>query len=294
MTWVFGAFILAYSWTKSEAKGGNAMSAKRPDPDCENAYEAADLWIDRALKSDDSLFTPGTCIWSLEPLAEARALLENNADALKGSDFLGRLGKVMKDNGSPPKVYQLMGEAAYVAYLIVYKGTITQATKIANINRILGWSSERVRIPRRLHAGLENGIMSLGPRINLDRRLDAVIRLAEQWKRTGSNTMLDREATEAPWRFQKYLAELGIGDAWQVAPLHLVHPDTFEPLVWSNKVKVAKAPGFLGYLAGMTTGEVNRKIHRIRAKLEPEYGCCFHFIDCLPVCRMWSDDCKER
>ena len=27
-------------------------------------YEAADLWIERALKSDDSLFTPGTPIWS--------------------------------------------------------------------------------------------------------------------------------------------------------------------------------------------------------------------------------------
>ena len=269
------------------------MSAKRPDPDCANAYKAADLWICRALKRDDSLFTCGVDIWSKDRLAEARALLENNADALKGNDFIGRLGKVMKAENSPPKVYQLMGEAAYVAYLILHKTAIGQAKKIENINRILGWSDKPVGIPADLRAGLENGIMSPGGFPDFKRRLETVVKFAERWKTSGSKTMLDRKDPKAPWRFQEFLAKLEIGDAWQVAPLHLVHPCTFEPLAWSNKVCVASAPKFQRYVTGIPAKEVNRRIHRIRAALEPEYGCCFDFHGNSDVRRIWEDDCKK-
>ena len=269
------------------------MSAKRPDPDCANAYKAADLWIDRALKSDDSLFTPGTPIWSLAPLAEARALLVNNARTLRVADslFLGKLERVMA--GSSPELYQLMGEAAYVAYLILWKSAVVQDRKIENINRILGWSSKRVRMPHNLHAGLENGIMSPGKFIYFDLRLDAVIKFAERWKRAGSNAMLDRRHPEYPRRFQEFLARLKVTSAWQVAPLHLVHPESFEPLVWSNKVCVASAPKFQRYVTGIPAKEVDRRIHRIRAALESQYGCCFDFHGHPEVRRMWEDDCKK-
>ena len=269
------------------------MGAKRPDPACQPAYDAADLWIDRALSDCDSLFTPGVPIWSLEPLAEARALLVNNRDALKkGDDCLGRLERVMEGSSRSPELYQLMGEAAYVAYLIIHKGARTQDTKIKNINRILGWSCKPVEIPDCLRDGLANGIMAPGRFVYFERRLDAIIRLAERWKRVGADVaMLDRCNPESPWRFQEFLANLKVRDAWQVAPLHLVHPDTFEPLVWSNKEKVAAAK-FHPYVTGALPEEVNRRIHRIRAKLEREFPEGFDFYG-PRIRRMWNDKRKN-
>ena len=271
------------------------MGAKRPDPACQPAYDAADLWIDRALRADNSLFTEGVPIWSKGNLGEARALFVGNADSLKGKDFLGRLGRVMKRSGSPPALYQLMGEAAYVAYLIIYKDVIGQDKKIENINRILRWSSKPVEIPDCLRDGLANGIMSPGEFVDFRRRLKTVILIAERWKTSGSDGMLVRDDPKAPWCFQEFLAGIDcLTDALQVPPLHLVHPDTFEPLVWSNKVKVAEAPKLHDYVSDELAEEVNRRIRQIRVALEPEFGCCFHFIDCLEVCRMWSDKCKDE
>ena len=269
------------------------MGAKRPDPACQPAYDAADLWIDRALSDCDSLFTPGVPIWSLEPLAEARALLVNNADYLKkGDDCLGRLERVMEGSSRSPALYQLMGEAAYVAYLIIYKGAKTQDRKIKNINRILGWSSKPVEIPDCLRDGLANGIMAPGKFVYFDLRLKAIIKLAEWWKMSGLNVMLERRHPEYPRRFQEFVANLNIGCAWQVAPLHLVHPESFEPLVWQYKKCVASAPKFQRYVADIPADEVDRRIHRIRAALEPKYGVGFDFYD-PRIRRMWFDDCKK-
>jgi hypothetical protein len=33
-------------------------------PDAEAVYEAAERWVDAALRIDDSLFTPGVAIWA--------------------------------------------------------------------------------------------------------------------------------------------------------------------------------------------------------------------------------------
>lgn len=46
-----------------------------------NVYKAAELWVERALKSDDSLFTPGVPIWSSEWLGELRERFLNQPDA---------------------------------------------------------------------------------------------------------------------------------------------------------------------------------------------------------------------
>ena len=268
------------------------MSAKRPDPACQPAYDAADLWIDRALRADKSLFTPCADIWTKDNLGEARSLLVDNCDALKGSDFLGRLERVMKGNDSPPALYQLMGEAAYVAYLILYKAVIGQDKKIENINRILGWSAKPVSVPDCLRDGLAHGIMSPGGFVDFRRRLKTVIKLAERWKRVGDNAMLERSHPEYPRCFQEFLANLKVRGAWQVAPLHLVHPDSFEPLVWQYKKCVASAPKFQRYVADIPADEVDRRIHQIRAALEPKYGVGFDFFD-PPILRMWMDDCKK-
>ncbi len=268
------------------------MSARRPD--CANVYDAADIWIDRALVNSDSLFTPGTCIWSPETLAETWELFSERKDEWDSEKIPDNLKAFLAD--SPPKVRQLMGEALYVSYLVIYKETINKSQKMANINEVLGCLCKTVEIPNYLVDGLRNGIISPGGYpTGYKYRLKAVIQFANGWKSGGSDKcMLDRKNQEAPWRFQRFLAKLKISDAQQMPILHLVHPCTFEPLVWENKKKVAEAPAFHDHIADMKGCEVNRKIHRIRAALEPKHGCCFHFIDCLEVCRMWNDKCKGQ
>lgn len=270
------------------------MSAKRPDPACQPAYDAADLWIDRALRSDDSLFTPGADIWSKDNLGKARALFADKKDEFESGTFPDNLETFLA--GSSPEVYQLMGEALYVSYLILYKEVINHDTKMANINQVLVWSRKTVEIRDCLRDGLRNGIVSPGGFASgYKHRLKAVIQFAEGWKASGSDvSMLCRDNPESPWRFQKFLTKLKVSPAQQMPLLHLVHPCMFEPLVWENKKAVAAAPKFQDYVGDALVKEVDLRIHRIRAALEPEHGCCFHFIDCLEVCRMWKDDCKDE
>ena len=266
------------------------MSAKRPDADCQPAYDAADLWIDRALKSDDSLFTPGVPIWSKDNLREARALFVDNSDVLHAPNLFDKLKRVMKSN--PPEVYQLMGEALYVAYLILHKSRVGQAKKIERVNQVMVWSRKYVAIPDCLRNGLANGIMAPGQNINIKGRLETIITVAERWKRVGTNEMLVRRHPEYPRCFQEFLAKLKLSGALMVPPLHLIHPESFEPLAWENKVKVAKAPKFRRHVAGVPAKEVDRRIHRIRAELEREFPEGFDFYS-PPIRRMWNDKRKK-
>ena len=269
------------------------MSAKRPNPACQPVYDAADLWIDRALRSDDSLFTPGTPIWSKDNLRETRARFVGKVGEWKSEDVLNELEKALAD--SPPEVYQLVGEAAYVAYLIIHKSRIKRPRKKDVINQILRWSSPKpVEIPPCLLDGLEYGIVDPGYNVDFKRRLSTVITFAEGWKCGGSDAMLKRSHPEYPRRFQEFLKDLKLSGAQQMPLLHLVHPDSFEPLVWQYKVEVAEAPKFHDCVAMVPGEEVNRRIHRIRAALEPKYGVGFHFRDHPEVCRMWSDKCKDE
>ena len=48
------------------------MGSRRTGNGEENVYAAAELWAERALKADDSLFLPGRAIWTHENLVELR------------------------------------------------------------------------------------------------------------------------------------------------------------------------------------------------------------------------------
>ena len=259
------------------------MSAKRPS--CEAVYDAADLWIDCALRSDDSLFTPGTPIWSEKWLGEARTRFLDKPGAWKGAGFFAKLERVLA--GSPPKVYQLMGEALYVSYLILHKTKIKQPKKIERVNQILGWSKDPISLPDNLHDGLESGIMAPGGFVAFGANLAAIVDFAERWKKNGSDTsLLDRNDPEAPWRFQEFVEEFTTL-AKRMPLLHFAHPDYFEAIAAVYKNAVAKAPKFQHYVTP-STKDVDRKIYQIRAALEPKYGEGFDFIK-PPVGPLWDD-----
>ena len=259
------------------------MSAKRPN--CEAVYDATDLWIESALKSDDSMFTPGTPIWSEKWLGEARTRFLDKQDALKGAGFFDKLERVLAC--SPPEVYQLMGEALYVSYLILHKTKIKQPKKIERVNQILGWSPNPISLPDNLHDGLESGIMAPGGFVTFGANLAAIVEFAERWKKNGSDTsLLDRDDPKAPWRFQEFVAEFTTL-AKRMPLLHFAHPDYFEAIAAVYKNAVAKAPKFQRCIT-KPTNNVDCRLYQIRAALEPKYGEAFDFIE-PPVGPLWND-----
>ena len=249
-------------------------------------YEAADLWIASALRSDDSLFTPGTSIWSERWLGEARTRFLDKIEAWDGGDFFGKLETVLSASpGCPPEVYQLIGEAVYVTYLMVWKNTAGQDKKIENINRVLGWSSKRVEIPSDLHAGLRTGIMTPGAFFiaHVGVHPAFVLEFVDKWKNEDlCDELLDRDDPKAPWEFKKVVMEAelrkkmkgiayGAPNFMRVALLHMAHPDTFEAMIINNKRKLAKAPAFERFTSE-SIKDPDRRIQQIRAGLESEIG----------------------
>ena len=272
------------------------MGAKHPDFPL--VYEATDEWIDCALRSDDSLFTPGTPIWSLDRLVEARERFVFRPDKWKGGDFFGKMERVLA--GSPPEVCQLVGEAVYFTYLIAHKDAVKQHTKMANINRVLRRSRRRVEVPSRLRDAQKCGIMTPGTFYVTQFGVHPafVIEFAYQWKRNGwGDELLDRNDPKAPWAFKKVVMGMnlpvltkGIGkgapNAQRVALLHLVHPCEFEAIAVPNKAKLAATPKFRRFITKPTNDD-DCKIRQIRVGLEKEVGKFATFFD-RPIEDMWK------
>ncbi len=256
------------------------MGSRRTGGGVERVYEAADAWVDRALRADDSLFTPGEAIWSSRWLGEVHRRFLDQPDESKDS-FLVKLERQLE--GSPPEVYQLMGEAMYVSYLIASKNAIGGRKKKQNIDQVLGWSPSPVPIPNGLVDGLTPGIAHPGQFFMRYFPIHAgyVIEVADQWKEQKTDRrLLDQNDPEAPWEFKSFVhgvkwsgvlrSNFNSPIAQQEALLHLVHPDTFEAIVVvDHKERIARA---FDHFVTQPTGDVDRKLQQIRPGLEAKYG----------------------
>ncbi len=242
----------------------------------EKVYQAASLWVERALKSDDSLFTPGTPIWSSRWLGELHERFMNQPDAGDRS-FLEKLRDQLAQ--SPPEIYQLMGEVLYVHFLIVTARKSTNEQR--RIDEVLGWSSQPVAIPPDLVACLTPGLASPGQNFHTSRpfHVGFLIEFVEQWKEQSPEER-NRLLSDA-WAFKDFVIGINFRSILlQGAPnrprtqrealLHLVFPDTFEAIVSANhKRQIAKA--FSNFVT-QPTDDIDRQLEQIRAALEPTYG----------------------
>ena len=137
------------------------MGSRKTHEGAERVYAAAELWVERALRRDDSLFTPGKAIWTRELLGESCCGIRFLDNPDEGSDsFEMKLERQLAD--SPKEVYQLMGEVLYVHFLIVWTKTITNERRV--IENVLEWSPEPVDIPLDLVYSLTPGIAAPGLR----------------------------------------------------------------------------------------------------------------------------------
>ena len=262
------------------------MGSRRTGEGVERVYEAAEAWVDCALRADGSLFTPGKAIWSSRWLGELRLRFLGNPEALKGPGFFEKLEALLK--GSPAEVYQLMGEVVYVTYLIAWRGALGGGRKKQQIEQLLAGAPSPVAIPDDLVGGLAPGIAHPGQAFisALKFQLGYVIEFVEQWKEQESNER-DR-LLDDPWAFKKFMNNLGFQSAlmreshsWpstqREAVLHLVFPDIFEGIV-SVRHKEAIAKAFAD-LTTEPTDDVDRQLEQVRPALEAKYGYQIRFYE---------------
>ena len=270
----------------------------------ERVYHAANMWVERALKYDDSLFTPGAAvwspgaaIWSKDVLGELRERFLDRPDVGDGG-FYKKLESQLGD--SPPEVYQLMGEALYFHLLI----TTGQAgdSKRQRINEVLSWSpAAPVGIPTKLAEALSTGIGGPGRRFNMQRQFQVgfVIEFAERWKEIDQ---AERQSLlDDPWEFKRFANELEfrsrtLKDGSHATPsaqregmLHLVFPDTFES-VFSIDHKRKIASSFKRFVS-QPTEDTDAQLAQIHAELEKRYGTGdHHHFYWSAIQAHWNDD----
>ena len=241
----------------------------------ERVYAAAALWVERALQTDDSLFTPGRPIWSSRWLGELRERFLDHPDESKDS-FREKLRHQLE--GSPPEVYQLMGEALHVYFLIVSTKDSTDEQRV--IDSVLGWSPTPVVIPPNLVAGLTPGIANPGAAFHTYRHIQVgfLIEFVERLKKQEPAEC--RRMVDNPWAFKDFLIATrprsNLLRNYQYAAriqrealLHLVHPDTFEAIVSTDhKKRIAET---LSNLVTQPTDDIDRQLEQIRSTLEAKY-----------------------
>ena len=259
----------------------------------ETVYAAADAWVERALRSDDSLFTPGRRIWASEWIDELRRRFLDSPDESQGT-FFEKLERQLV--GASPEAVQLMAEVLYAHFLIIY--TTDSTVERAQLNRVLGWSPDPVSIPPDLVAGLLPGLANPGPAYHTYRpfQVGLIIEFAGRWKQLQPDERQRR--LDDPWAFKDFLMELRLQSALlrndenkariqRQVLLHLVHSDTFESIVSVNhKDKIALA--FDGLIEDQTQ-DVDRKLRQIRSALEPTHGIeTLHFYS-PDIRKQWDD-----
>ena len=263
------------------------MGSKRPGEGAERVYAAADLWVEKALRADDSLFTPGEPIWSSRWLEELYNRFLNRPDESQAK-FDAKLHKQLV--GSPPEVHQLMAEALYVHFLIVGQGAMGAPRKKEQIREVLRWANRQVDISDHLVAALTTGLAHPGQAFFNFRpfQVGYLIEFVRQWK---LQTHQEQERLlENPWRFKQFLRfkptsllfeEFASGDgtyrAQREALLHLVFPHDFEAMVSVNhKSDIREA---FATLVSEPTKDVDRELQQIRSRLESKRGRTFNFYD---------------
>ena len=262
----------------------------------EKVYAAADLWAKRALWVDDSLFTPGESIWSTRVLGELhRRFLDNPDDS--DNSFPEKLKRQLV--GSPPEVYQLMGEVLYVYFLIV--AAKDSANEQKRIIEVLSWSPAPVEIPSDLVAGLTPGLATPGHFFHTARpfQVGFLIEFAEQWKE--QEPAEQRRILGDPWKFKDFVMGLQLQSAMmqeyvhrplaqREALFHLVFPDSFEAIVSvDHKNRIASA--FSDPVA-QPPDDVDRQLKIIRHSLEDRYEGGDHFFYKPEIRGQWDESVK--
>ena len=259
------------------------MSARLPG--AESTYNAARQWVDRALLTDDSLFTPGTPIWTRRWLNGLHERFLERPAVSRISEFLPSLERQLADG--PAEVHQLMAETMYVHLLIQAQSV---ATKRERIERVLGWHSSAVSFPEHLNDGLSGKLINAEGAFAsryISYQVGTLIESVVHWKKLESSE--HERLIQDPWAFRDFLFSLrftssllannqNTGDLERHMLLHIVHPDAFEPMLRNDKLGLAKAKAFQCLLPELNL-DTDLAIYHIREGLENRFAKYVRYYD---------------
>ena len=270
------------------------MSSRKTMDGVENVYTAAQKWVDCALREDGSLFTPGKPIWTRELLGELRERYLNQPDVGQGG-FYDKLKQQLDD--SPPEAFQLMAEAIYTQFLIIWKEGMGQEAKKSGVEQVLGWGAPISTIPKDLINGFTPGIAhSQALLMYRPYQVGFIIEFADQWK-TLEPSERDR-LLDDPWAFKNLVMGTKLDSlllrenqktphSQREALLHLVYPDTFEGIVSVEQKKEIAAANAFAHFITEETEDPDRKLAQIRRGLKDGLDREFDFYD-SDIRRLWD------
>lgn len=249
--------------------------------------EAAQRFIEAALKADDSLFTPGKQIWTVPLVDELHRLFIENPD--ESSDtFLEKFRRQLDSASESAK--QLAAELLWVHFLTP-KGTSGEK-KREIINEVLSWMDGPPELPSSLADALDHGFVGRGFAFTTQRpfQLAYLIEFVRRWKQLTAD---ERDAALMdPWRFRDVAWEVPInrGQSQREALLYLVHPDTFEDTI--SRDALTKIATYFSELVDDESANTHHRVFQVRERLAERYGSSFSFFD--PELRpLWEADSSK-
>ncbi len=246
--------------------------ARRVEGEAAGIYSAAQRWVDAALRSDDSLFTPGRPIWTPSTIDD---FMDRIVDEPAAGTFMDKLQRQLSD--ASPETVQLAAEILYVNFLIVHKRSIGTQRKREQISQVLDWTGHPIPIPEDPDRALDGGVVNPGPLFHTKRpsQLQLIGELARRCKRLTAERRT--QALTDPWKFKDMMSSIEVPSAQlqAAALLHLVHPDTFEAaLSIPHKERIVNT--FADLLDGPSV-DPDRDLLAIRPRLAETYGKDFHY-----------------
>jgi len=247
-------------------------------------YPIAEQFVERCLRTDDSLFTPGVPIWSLEVVGDFKRRF---ADAEDGTgsfmeQFEGQLF------GAPAATVQLAAEMLYVYLLPFVPSAIGPDKKRLLLEEVLHWHQDPVTLPGEVRDSLHAGLLRPGQNYSIarPRQLSWLTRFVASWK---SLDPAARElALDDPWEFRRLVEGSAVAkdraDPMRRLLLHLVHPDTFEPIVAEDARRAIVKAFSTG---APSTGDLDRDLLAVRSLVAAEYGDDFDYYR-APVQQLWE------
>lgn len=242
--------------------------AKKPGQKHQRVYDAA------ALRTDDSLFSPGKPIWSVPHIQDLHDRFVGRPDTSEDS-FVVKFKRQL--SGSPPETVQLAAEIVYVHLLISVQ--LKGDTKRQLIAQILSWGADHDSLSPDLAAALDYGILNAGQSFLMHRPflLKYLIKFAARFKQLSNPEQLGLLGD--PWAFKSFVfsIEAHAAKTQQHALLHLVHPDTFESMS-SETHKQLVADHWRDQIPP-GEDDVDQGLLHIRRSLAEQHGKDFTFYD---------------
>jgi 5-methylcytosine-specific restriction enzyme B len=268
--------------------GGVAMMAFSADSGVNALYAMHSRWLPGVLGAGDSLFTPGTAIWTSGHLDELARDFSGQPDLTKGRRFLEKLHDQLA-NVSPEAV-QLMAELHAVHFLIISTSAISAAKKRSDLEAILAWMPVPCTVPDDVLEAMAPGRVHPGQWVmtRRDTQLTWLIRFSRAWKDLPGERQHVLAAD--PWALKAFAETIhtASSDSARLALLHLAHPGTFEPIVSSgHKQLIAER---FADVAG-NDPDIDRRLLAVRAALTAGYGEGFSWYG-DPLVHLWWKDHK--